>query len=128
MSSTVYNLVEKASETSALFGPMGSVLPASHPESLEATGKRLKALRDALDLSQDDLGTAIGNPNGSALFSPIERGNHRIGLDTALALCRRYGVTLDWIYRGLWHAGIPFDLAEKIRFEEMRAERPNRRS
>ena len=128
MSSTVYNLVEIASETSALFGPMGSVLPASHPESFEAIGKRLRALREALELSQDDLGAVLGTAKGSALLSPIERGKDRLGLDRALMLCRRYGVTLDWIYRGLWHAGMPFDLAEKIRFEEMRAAKPSRRS
>jgi antitoxin component HigA of HigAB toxin-antitoxin module len=32
--------------------------------------------------------------------SDVLSGKKRLGLDSALLLCERYGVTLDWIYRG----------------------------
>lgn len=95
-------------------------LPPQHPESVQSIAKRLRMLRGALELSQDKLAKAVGAASLSATWSPYETGKDRISLDNALALCRLYGVTLDWLYRGQWHAGLPFDLAEKIRFEEMK--------
>ena len=103
-------------------GLMAPRMPPESPESPQAVGKRLKALRDALDLSQDDIAASIGMASGSASWSPYEKGKDMIPAHNALALCRRYGVTMDWLYRGLWHAGVPFDLGELIRYEEMGAE------
>ena len=86
-----------------------------HPESRRAIGKRLRALRGALERTQDEMARGLGSPSGSPLWAGYETGGQRISLDYALVLCRRYGTTLDWIYRGQLHAGMPFDLAEKIR-------------
>ncbi len=118
----MYNLVAYQVPQAQSFGAMVPRMPPESPESPEAIGKRLRALRDALKLSQDRMGASIGMASGSASWSPYEKGKDTIPAHNALALCRRYGVTMDWLYRGLWHAGLPFDLAEKIRFEELRAE------
>lgn len=112
-----------------LSGFMAQRQPPESPESAQATGKRLRALRSALNLSQDQIAASIGMASGSASWQPYEAGKNLIPVHNGMALCRVYGVTLDWLYRGLWHAGLPFDLAERIRFEEMRAEpRPKKRS
>lgn len=101
---------------------MARGLPPENPESNGAVGKRLRALRNALKLTQDQMAASLGSASGSALWSQYETGKNRIDIDYALALCRRYGVSLDWIYRGHWHSGLPFDLAERVRFEELRVE------
>lgn len=104
------------------FGPMAPRMPPESPESPEAVGRRLRALRRALKLSQDRIAASIGMASESASWSPYERGKDLIPAHNALALCRRYFVTMDWIYRGLGMAGLPFDLAEKIRFQELKDE------
>lgn len=121
------NLVALLEPKWALWGAMP---PPEHPESLQSIAKRLRALRGALKISQDKLALTVGAASKSATWSPYETGKDRISLDNALALCRLYGVTLDWIYRGQWHAGIPFDLAERIRFEELKEDqsRPKKSS
>ncbi len=98
----------------------GSFIPVQ-PESLEAIAGRLFALRKALGASQVQMAEALGSPSNS-LWANYEGGTRRISLDHALALCRRYGVSLEWIYRGHIHS-LPHDLAEKIRFQEIQAER-----
>lgn len=97
----------------------GMALPPEHPESIQSIAKRLRALRGALKLSQDKIARAIGAASLSATWSPYETAKERISLDNALALCRLYGITLDWLYRGQWHAGMPFDLAERVRAKEL---------
>lgn len=104
-----------------LYGLMAHRMPPESPESPQAIGKRLKVLRCALNLSQDQIAVSIGMASGSASWSPYERGKDMISAHNAMALCRRYGVTMDWIYRGLWHAGLPFDLAEQMRHQELKA-------
>ena len=101
---------------------MAPRFPADSAESPEAVGRRLRALRDALKLSQDKIAASIGMASRSASWAPYEKGRNLIPATNGLSLCRRYGITMDWLYRGLWHAGVPFDLAEKIRIEELRAE------
>jgi DNA-binding XRE family transcriptional regulator len=73
------------------------------------------------------MGRVIGSSTSGQLWSNFESRDQRIGLNSALELCHRTGVTLDWIYRGQWSAEVPFDLAEKIRFAELPAIRPRPR-
>ena len=75
-------------------------------------------LRGALKLSQDKIARSVGAHSLSATWSPYEAGRQRISLDNALSLCERYGITLDWLYRGHWHSGIPLELATRLREEE----------
>lgn len=41
-------------------------------------------------------------------WNNYETGDRRISIDAAIALCDRFGVTLDWIYRGRI-AGLPHE-------------------
>ena len=50
-------------------------------------------------MTPEDLLAIIGK-SSKGHASDILSGKKRIGLDSALLLCERYGVTLDWIYRG----------------------------
>lgn len=95
--------------------------PIEHPESVAAIAKRLKLLRGALKLTQAVMARAIGSSTDGQLWGNYESGARRISTDHALALCRAFGVTMDWIYRGRIDL-VPPDLREKIRFEEMKLE------
>jgi hypothetical protein len=47
-----------------------------------------------------------------------DREKHTTGsptLDAALALVREFGVSLDWIYTGVWSRPLPQNLRDKIR-------------
>lgn len=95
------------------------------PESPEAIAKRLRALRRALKKTQADMARMLDlSPRGQA-WGNYETLNprdwRRIELDRALRLCQDTAVTLDWIYRG--NIGlVPPDLAEKIRYQQMKAD------
>ena len=45
----------------------------------------------------------------------LRNGLWRISLDAALALSREFGVSLDWIYTGVWSRPLPQNLRDKIR-------------
>lgn len=45
----------------------------------------------------------------TSAWNNYETGDRRINVDTAILLCERFGVTLDWIYRGRI-AGLPHEL------------------
>lgn len=94
---------------------------ALHPEDQRAIGMRLKAFRKAVGASQEDLTTLLGG-EGNSLWANYEAGDRRIKIDKALILCRTYGVTLEWIYRGQRHT-LPEPLREEIRLRELQAER-----
>lgn len=76
----------------------------------EAIGRRIAALREAVSKSRE-LGFAGGDPLSQATFARLagianntlnqwEMGRGRPGLEGAIQLALRYGVTLDWIYFG----------------------------
>lgn len=100
-------------------------IPHESSMNPETVGRRLRALRSALNLSQDRIAAAIGMGSGSASWSPYESGRLLIPIHNAKALCDIYGITLDWLYRGVWYAGFPYDLRERI---EARLERPKKRA
>lgn len=92
-----------------------------HPESDEAIGRRLEAFRKAVGATQEELTELLGS-DGNSLWANYEAGTRRIRVDRALILCREYHITLDFIYRNQ-RLSLPADLAEKIRFQELQAER-----
>src|SRR5689334_19482893 len=92
-----------------------------HPESQEAVGRRLEAFRKAIGARQEELTKLLGGERNS-LWANYEAGERRISLDRALILCREFGLTLEWIYRGHKHY-LPDELREKIRVQELLAER-----
>lgn len=73
--------------------------------------KRLRATRDALDLSQVALCKAAGIKQST--YNQWERGKGRPCLDDAIKLCDALALTLDWIYFGD-ASGLPLRIASKI--------------
>lgn len=58
-------------------------------------------------------------------WNNYERGRERITVDVAMALCDRFGLTMDWIYRNQ-RQGLPADIAkalEQYEIMEMRRRR-----
>lgn len=80
-------------------------------EQTKNIAKRLLILRKSLDISAADLCRMTGlAPNR---WSQYESGERRITLGAAMLLCDKYGVTLDWIYRGD-ESGLPVRLIERM--------------
>lgn len=82
-----------------------------NPESVEACGRRLEATRIALGLSQAEICRQTGiTPQA---WNNAETGDNRLAIENAYKICRRYGLTTDWLYRGDIRQ-IPAELAKKI--------------
>lgn len=60
---------------------------------------RLKWHREIEGLTQDDYAAKIGMKRPR--YSLWEAGTHRLSLDGALALRRRFGLSLDFMYEGI---------------------------
>lgn len=75
-------------------------------------GQRLAATVGALGVRDADAARALEiNPQR---WSNYTNGHRPISVDLAISLCERYGLTLDWIYRGRID-GLPVALADKLR-------------
>jgi transcriptional regulator with XRE-family HTH domain len=85
-------------------------MPSPREDSPEAIAERLKALRIAMGYSSNQSGFARYLGMTQQAWSNYERAIRRIDLDSALAVVKGTGVTLDWIYRGVGY-GLPRDLA-----------------
>ncbi|NYZ16922.1 helix-turn-helix transcriptional regulator [Azospirillum sp. RWY-5-1] len=85
--------------------------PPPPPHSRSEIGRRLKATRLALGLRARDLHHATGI--GESAWSQYENGRRFPDLMQMLPFADRFGVPLDWIYRGIIGA-VPFDLAQRI--------------
>jgi transcriptional regulator with XRE-family HTH domain len=90
---------------------MAALSTPPRPTSVDAIAARLRATREALDLNQSQFASGAGIAKNT--YNMYEAGNGRPELDKAIQLCERYGLTLDWIYRGI-RAGLPYYLAEKL--------------
>ena len=74
--------------------------------------RRLAAARKALGLDQDEFGA--GGSLSQPRYNQYETGRRLLTLAAAIALCDRYNLTLDYLYRGD-PSGLPYRLADKIR-------------
>ena len=74
-----------------------------------------------LDMTQAQMATAAGSGSGAQMWWNYEVGYRRI--DHALVLCRQFGLTLEWIYRGNPGMCDP-DLMERIRTQELKPADP----
>jgi transcriptional regulator with XRE-family HTH domain len=83
----------------------------ANPESIEAAADRLKITRIALGLSQAEICRQTGITVQA--WNNAETGDNRLTIDNALKLCRRYGLNLEWLFRGDIR-GIAVDLARAI--------------
>lgn len=61
-------------------------------------GARLKATREALGIKPVDVCKELEIQANK--YSQWESGKSRPNLDDMIRFCERYGVALDWIYRG----------------------------
>lgn len=74
--------------------------------------RRLAKTRKALGLEQEVFGREAGL--SQPRYNQYETGRRLLTLAAARALCNRFTLTLDWIYRGD-PSGLPYRLAEKLR-------------
>lgn len=85
--------------------PMARGFQPLNPESNEAIGIRLQALREVLGKSQQEMGEIIGSGPTNSQWSAWENGGRRISTNKALILTRYSPivgiVTLEWIYKGV---------------------------
>ena len=63
-----------------------------------AVGRRLLLTRKVFDLNQIEFSKRAEILNSA--YNQFENGVHRPSMESAMALCDAYHLTLDWIYRG----------------------------
>lgn len=85
--------------------------PSTRAKELLEIGDRLRAVREALELSQTDISRAIGVRANT--YNQWENGKRLIDPLVASRLCDQFGVTMDWIYRGNM-SSLPQHLAAKL--------------
>jgi transcriptional regulator with XRE-family HTH domain len=70
-----------------------------NPTSKEAIAYRLELLREALtDLDQKQIAERVGIT--AAAWNQYTQAQTAPSVESAMRICRIYGVTLDWIYQG----------------------------
>ena len=81
-------------------------------ESNESIGHRLEVTRTVLHIaSQAAMAAQLKAHPGK--WNHYVRGRHRIAHELALEMCHRWGLTTDWIYRGMT-TGLNPDLAMRL--------------
>ena len=65
---------------------------------MNSINDRVKLLRKALNLSQEELGTRIGITRAS--ISNIEKGTRNMSEQTVKSMCREYNVSECWLRTG----------------------------
>ena len=74
-------------------------------------GRRLEALRHALDLSRKDFANSFGlDPSN---YTKTVDGEKQLRSEAAYAIAERWGVTMDYLFRGRL-AELPEHLRESI--------------
>ena len=69
------------------------------PKPFSDIAARLLWHRELLGLRQEDYAASFGIKRSA--YSLWEAGSHRLSLDGALALRKRYGLSLDFMYEGI---------------------------
>lgn len=72
---------------------------SSDPKPFSDISQRLKWHRNLEGLTQAEYAERIGIKRSA--YSLWEAGSHRLSLDGALALRRKYGLSLDFMYEGI---------------------------
>lgn len=93
--------------------------------SLDDIAERLRLAREALGISQAEMGRRAGVTYQA--WNNWERGAKRISVDQAGRLRRATGISLDWIYWGDMR-GLPHELAVKIQGQLTAGEKKSRRA
>ena len=77
----------------------------------EEVGSRVRLLREALGIRQGVFAARIGvAPN---LLANVEAGGNYPNPKLAATICSEFGVTMDWLFRGV-RAGVSSDVAQRI--------------
>jgi len=79
--------------------------------NMPGVGRRLEALRHALDLSRKDFATSFGLDPSS--YTKTVDGEKQLRSEAAYAIAERWGVTMDYLFRGRL-AELPEHLRESI--------------
>lgn len=100
------------------FGDYPAVMPDLHTrsDSTEAIAERLKLLRLAMGYDNQRAFCVVARQEPAA-WNNYERAARRISIDAALSISARFGVSLDWIYRGI-EAQLSGELISKMREAE----------
>jgi transcriptional regulator with XRE-family HTH domain len=87
--------------------------PSRHGEWVAAVGARLAQTRKALDppMTQADLASFLNVSQGAV--GNWESGRSLADIGAMTRFCDRFGVPLDWIYRGD-HSNLPLRLATPL--------------
>ena len=95
-------------------------MAAPRPDSPEQMAPRLRLIRIAYGRLQGRVDPEIGQAEFARLcgisaptWNNAETGDNRLGIDNAMAVSRRTGATLDYIFFGE-RRGLPLDLALQI--------------
>lgn len=79
---------------------------------LPGIGARLEAIRTALDLNKNEFAASFGLDPSS--YSKVIQGDKPLKAEHAFALAERWGLTMDYVYRGRFN-DLPASLASKLR-------------
>lgn len=77
-----------------------------------ATGRRLRATRMALGLTQKNVYEAIGL--NKQTYNNYETGLSRPNIEDGIRIAVRFGFGLQWLYLGDY-SGLSYQLAEKVK-------------
>ena len=62
-------------------------------------GARVRQLRCAMQLTQDDFASVVGIDDAHSI-ARIERGARGVSMELAARIAETYGITLDWLILG----------------------------
>jgi len=89
-----------------------AVMAKSRTQAIDATARRLKATRLALDYKkQIEFANILGVDKSS--YNLMEKGKRPVTLDVGLAINEKFGVSLDWLFLGN-AAQLPSHLVTKL--------------
>lgn len=97
-------------------GEVPPVREPDNPESNEAVAYRLRLILESLEpagTTQVALAASLGLSKQA--WTEYAKGRNRFPVDTALRLCRRHGLTLDWLYRGAETSSVAADSLIRLR-------------
>jgi transcriptional regulator with XRE-family HTH domain len=75
-------------------------------------GQRLNAVREELGRSINGMSKLLGISRD--VWSNWVKGRNWPDEEAMLFLCEKYGLTMDWIYRGQITSGVPLELALRL--------------
>jgi transcriptional regulator with XRE-family HTH domain len=77
-----------------------------------AVGQRLRWLREVVADNQSQAARLIGVDQST--FSGYEAGDRLLSIQAAMRACAIWGVTLDYLYRGLLDSRVRHDVAVRL--------------